>query len=160
MMKTIGTVLGGLLVAAACWAQPALAQGVPPGSYLRSCGEAYLRGDTLIATCRRVDGYAQQSSLPAVRSCVGDIGNANGNLTCNYARGPAPPQRYHGGTPGYGQEWEGRREHCGRMRERLRETRYRMETAPPWEQDRLGTRVHEIRERLRQECWGHWREDE
>ena len=154
-MKTIGTVLGGLLVAAACWAQPASAQGVPPGSYQRSCGEAYLQRDTLIATCRRVDGYAQQSSLPAVRSCVGDIGNANGNLTCNYARAPASPQPYYGRATGYGQEWEGRREHCGRMRERLRENRYRMETAPPWEQDRLGTRFHEIRERLRQECWGH-----
>jgi hypothetical protein len=62
--------------------------------------------------------------------------------------------------PGYGQEWEGRREHCMRMRERLREIRYRMESAPPWERDRLGTRLYEIRERLRHECWGHWRENE
>jgi hypothetical protein len=61
------------------------------------------------ATCHRVDGYAQQTSLSAVRRCVGDIGNANGNLTCNYARGPAPPQPYYGGAPGYGQQWEGRR---------------------------------------------------
>src|ERR1700730_16704271 len=61
---------------------------------------------------------------------------------------------------GYGQEWEGRREHCMRMRERLREIRYRMESAPPWERDRLGTRLYEIRERLRHECWGHWRENE
>ena len=30
------------------------------------------------------------------------------------------------GGPGYGQEWDGRREHCMRMRERLREIRYRM----------------------------------
>ena len=141
-------------------AQPASAQGVPPGSYLRSCGEAYLQGDTLIATCRRVDGYAQQTSLPAVRSCVGDIGNANGTLTCNYARGASPPQPYYGGTPGYGQEREARRDHCWRMRERLREIRYRMETAPAWEQARLGTRFQEIRERLRMECRGHWREDE
>jgi hypothetical protein len=64
------------------------------------------------------------------------------------------------GGPGYGQEWEGRREHCMRMRERLREIRYRMESAPPWERDRLGTRLYEIRERLRHECWGHWRENE
>jgi hypothetical protein len=63
------------------------------------------------------------------------------------------------GGPGYGQEWEGRREHCLRMRERLREIRYRMETAAPWERDRLGTRFYEVRERLRNECWGHWRED-
>jgi hypothetical protein len=64
---------------------------------------------------------------------------------------------YGQGGPGYGQEWEGRREHCMRMRERLREIRYRMESAPPWE---LGTRLYEIRERLRHECWGHWRENE
>jgi hypothetical protein len=159
-MKTIGTVLGAFLVAAVCCSKLAAAQGVPPGSYLRSCGEAYLQGDTLIATCRRIDGYAQQTSLPAVRSCVGDIGNANGNLTCNYARGASPSQPYYGGTPSYGQEWEGRRDRCGRMRERLREIRYRMETAPPWEQDRLGARFQEIRERLRMECRGHWPEDE
>jgi hypothetical protein len=63
------------------------------------------------------------------------------------------------GPLGYGQEWEGRGEHCGRMRERLREIRYRMEYAPPWERDRLGTRMYALRERLRHECWGHWRED-
>ena len=159
-MKTIGSVLGGLLLSAVCWGQPASAQGVPPGSYLRSCGNAYLQGDTLIATCSRMDGYAQQTSLPAVRSCVGDIGNANGDLTCSHARGASPPQPYYGGTPGYGQEWDGRREHCWRMRERLREIRYRMENASPWEQNRLATRFHGIRERLRTECWGHWREDE
>ena len=67
---------------------------------------------------------------------------------------------YEQGGRGYGQEWEGRREHCMRMRERLREIRYRMESAPPWERDRLGTRLYEIRERLRHECWGHWRENE
>jgi|SRR6266496_4121555 len=64
------------------------------------------------------------------------------------------------GGPGYGQEWQGRREHCERMRERLRGIRYRMQFAPPWERDQMGTRFHEIRERLRHECWGHWREDE
>jgi hypothetical protein len=62
--------------------------------------------------------------------------------------------------PGYGQEWQGRREHCMHMRERLHEIRYRMEYAPPWERERMGSRLYEIRERLRQECWGHWREDE
>jgi hypothetical protein len=67
---------------------------------------------------------------------------------------------YGQGGPGSGQAWEGRREHCMRMRERLRELRYRMESAPPWERDRLGTRLYEVRERLRHECWGHWREDE
>jgi len=157
-MRAIGTfaaLLSGLLFAL----QSALAQGVPPGSYLRSCGNAYLEGDTLIATCRRMDGHAQQTALPAIRSCIGDIGNANGNLTCNRGRGSGPPP-YYGGAPRYGQEWEGRREHCDHLRERLREIRYRMENAPPWEQDRLGRRLDETRERLRGECRGHWREDD
>jgi hypothetical protein len=84
-----------------CWLQPASAQGVPPGSYLQSCGEVYLQGDTLVATCRRMDGAPRRSSLPGVQRCVGDIGNMNGRLTCNYADAPAPPQPY-GGAPGYG----------------------------------------------------------
>src|SRR5258707_1091177 len=42
----IGTVLGAFLVAAVCCSQLAAAQSIPPGSYLRSCGEAYLQGDT------------------------------------------------------------------------------------------------------------------
>src|SRR5260370_25755957 len=53
-------------------------------------------------------------------------------------------------VPGYGQELEGRREHCWRLRERLRGIHYRMQFAPPWERDRMGTRIYEIRERLRQ----------
>jgi hypothetical protein len=61
--------------------------------------------------------------------------------------------------PGYGQEWDGRREHCLRLRDRLREVRYRMERGPYWERDRLEGRFHELRERLRHECWGHWREE-
>src|SRR5205085_12541831 len=90
--------------------------------YPRQLSEKLRRGvparDTLIATCRRADGYAQQSSLPAVRSCVGDIDNANGNLTCNYARLPASPQPYYARAPGYAQEWQGPRAHRGRVRDR------------------------------------------
>jgi hypothetical protein len=100
-MKTIQALPAGLLLAGFCWLQPALAQGVPPGSYLRSCGEVYLQGDTLVATCRRADGGPRSTSLPGVRGCVGDIGNRNGRLTCNYADAPAPSQPY-GGAPGYG----------------------------------------------------------
>ena len=63
------------------------------------------------------------------------------------------------GPPAYGREWDGRREHCLRLRDRLREVRYRMDAGPYWERDRLAGRFHELRERLRHECWGHWRED-
>jgi len=104
-MKTIGA-LAGLLLAAVCWPQSASAQNVPPGSYLRSCGEVYVRGDTLVATCRRADGNAERTSLRAVEGCVGDMGNMNGRLTCSYAGAPAPPQPYYGeprgGAPDYG----------------------------------------------------------
>jgi hypothetical protein len=81
-MKTIGVLLPGLLLAGLCWPQPASAQGVPPGSYLRSCENVYLQGGTLVAACQRVDGYARPTALPAVQYCVGDIGNKNGTLTC------------------------------------------------------------------------------
>jgi hypothetical protein len=58
---------------------------------------------------------------------------------------------------GYG--WDEHRRHCWRMRERLRDIRDRAYYAPPWERDRLNFRASELRERLRQECWGRWRED-
>src|SRR5207248_9998810 len=57
VMKT-GPLLAILLLAGACWPLSASAQGVPRGSYLRTCENVYIRGDTLIATCRRADGYA------------------------------------------------------------------------------------------------------
>jgi hypothetical protein len=97
-MKTIQALLAGLLLAGLCWPLSASAQDVPPGTYLRSCGEVHLRGDELVATCRRIDGSAQRSSLPAVRGCVGDIGNVNGRLTCNYADAPQQ-QPYYGAAP-------------------------------------------------------------
>ena len=80
--------------------------GIAMQAYLRSCGEAHVRGDTLVATCRRADGNAERTSLPAVQRCVGDIGNMNGRLTCSYAGAPTPPQPYYGeprgGAPDYG----------------------------------------------------------
>jgi hypothetical protein len=97
-MKTIQALPAGLLLAGLCWPLSASAQDVPPGTYLRSCGEVYLRGDTLVATCRGMDGSAHRSSLPAVRGCVGDIGNVNGRLTCNHAGAPQQ-QPYYGGAP-------------------------------------------------------------
>src|SRR5947207_10958797 len=122
-MKTIGMLVAGLLLAGLGSLQSASAQGLPGGSYLRTCQNAYVQGDTLVATCRRTDGYAQQTSLPAVHSCVGDVGNRNGALTCNYAGRQGPSRYYDRAGAGYGQEWEGRREHCLRLRERLREIR-------------------------------------
>jgi len=44
-MKTRIGILGGLLLAALCWVEPAAAQGLPQGSYLRSCNGVSLQGD-------------------------------------------------------------------------------------------------------------------
>ena len=52
------------------------------------------------------------------------------------------------------------RRHCWWMRNRLREIRERMYYAPPWERERLEHRAFEVRERLRQECWGRWRDED
>jgi hypothetical protein len=70
------------------------AQAQPGGSYMGSCRDVRMRGDTLLALCRRMDGRLQGSTLPDVRSCVGDIGNQNGTLVCNRAPGAAPPPAY------------------------------------------------------------------
>ena len=107
-MKMIGALgLVGLLIAGFGCAQSASAQGVPPGTYLRSCGEVHMRGDTLVATCRGMDGSARRTSLPGVQNCVGDIGNMNGQLTCNYAGAPAAPQPYYGGPGGGPRDYGG-----------------------------------------------------
>ena len=134
---------------------PARAQNVPQGSYLQSCGRAYVRGDTLIAICRRVDGYEQQTSLASVSRCVGDIGNNNGTLTCNYGGGA--PRRggrepYYGGRqpdnrgpqPGYdrepGQRCEALRFEVERLRQRLEGASY------PGERRQLRVRLRQAEE--------------
>ena len=61
----------------------ATAVAQPPGSYLRSCRDVRMRGDSLVALCRRIDRRWQPSRLDDVRRCVGDIGNDNGTLVCN-----------------------------------------------------------------------------
>ena len=121
-MKRGTAALTGVLLAGVAWMQPAAAQGLPPGSYLRSCTGAMLRGDTLVAACRREDGREQRTSLPDVLRCVGEIGNNNGNLQCNYGGGRAGPgpgyeERRYGG-PGYGERRYGEdtRERCYGLR--------------------------------------------
>ena len=44
-MNMTRALLVGLLLAGLCWQQGAWAQGVPPGSYLRTCQDVELRGD-------------------------------------------------------------------------------------------------------------------
>ncbi len=151
--------LAAIVLAGIAWWGPAQAQAIPQGSYLQSCGDAVMRGDTLIATCRRVDGGMQRTALSWADRCVGDIGNNNGVLQCNYADGRPgygrvvggpgpgyPPPGYAAPAPGYaGERWE----ECQRLRHRAEELRERLryERDPP-DRARIEYRLHEIRERL------------
>ena len=106
-MKIASGTLTALLLAGIACATAAQAQGVPRGSYLQSCGDVGMAGDTLFAVCRRADGRDRRAELPSVSRCVGDIGNNNGRLRCNYGRAAqpyrqAPPQPGYGAQP-YGQ---------------------------------------------------------
>ena len=153
-MKTYLAVLAGVLLAGMAWSQPAAAQGLPQGSYLRSCAGATLQGDTLVATCRRPDGREQRSSLADVRRCVGDIGNQNGNLQCSYGAGRAAGPR-----PGYGERREGDRrygeqgyggegrERCGGLHREAEDLRVRMDREwNPLERSRTEGRLREVQE--------------
>jgi len=120
-MKIGTSAFAGLLIAGGCWVAAAQAQGVPQGSYLRTCTNVGMRGETLTAACRNADGRQVHSSLSGVNRCVGDISYSNGSLQCagpggqqmyGRAAGPEPrtggpmqqpgDQRY-GGQGGYGQ---------------------------------------------------------
>ena len=46
-MKTYLAAFAGVLLAGMAWSQPAAAQGLPQGSYLRSCTGATLQGRAL-----------------------------------------------------------------------------------------------------------------
>lgn len=156
-MKRGTTVLAGLLLTGIAWMQPAAAQGLPSGSYLRSCTGAMLRGHTLVTTCRREDGREQRTSLPDVRRCVGEIGNNNGNLQCTYGggrAGPGPGYEERRGEPGYGERGYGERrygeearERCFGLRREADDLRARLDREfNPMERTRTEGRLREVRE--------------
>jgi hypothetical protein len=82
VMASAAAVLAGLFVA-----PPAFTQQLPQGSYTQSCREIRVQAGTLLAICREADGRWDTLALAQVGSCIGDIGNVNGALTCE--RGPA-----------------------------------------------------------------------
>jgi hypothetical protein len=150
-MKTVvATLAGTLLLGGMALFQPAAAQGLPQGSYLRSCNGALLRGDTLVATCRTPDGREQRTSLADVRRCVGDIGNNAGNLQCNYGGRAGPGERR--GEPGYGERRETgyggeMRERCVGLHREAEELRGRMDREwNPIERSRTEGRLREVQE--------------
>jgi hypothetical protein len=121
------------------------AHAQPPGSYLRSCTDIRMRGDTLLAVCRRADGRMQRSVLADVNRCVGDIGNQDGELVCNRARGargaPPPPAFAGPAPPPPGPHRHGCRE-LSEEYHRLRDRYYH--PYGPDERERLVHRMREI----------------
>ncbi len=161
-MKIASGMLAALVLAIIS-ASPAHAQGVPQGSYQRSCYNVGMQGDTLVAVCRRVDGRDQRTSLAAVSRCVGDIANRNGQLQCTYgqAREPADPPPGYGqppyGQPPYGQPpgYPGREgsnfERCRELHERIERLRYRRDQAyDPGERERIEYRLREMYRDMRE----------
>ncbi|ATQ75144.1 hypothetical protein CR152_11905 [Massilia violaceinigra] len=79
-----------ILFALASWAipLPGAAQVIPHGSYQLSCTHIMVHGDSLKASCRKLSGNHQMSTLDKVDACLnairqyGDIGNIDGNLVC------------------------------------------------------------------------------
>lgn len=64
------------------------AAGYPNGSYRLTCSGITVSGDSLEATCRKLNGTSQSTTLPKLGACLndiakdGDIGNMDGNLVC------------------------------------------------------------------------------
>lgn len=55
----------------------------PRASYVESCRQIYLRGDTLRAICLTSDNRWVWTSLDGVSQCRGDIVNVDGQLRCS-----------------------------------------------------------------------------
>jgi len=144
-MKMVSGALAAVMLAGIFWSATASAQAVPPGSYLRSCASAGLRGDSLIATCRRADGLEQRSVLADVHRCVGDIGNNNGVLQCQHAGGRQEfGQVVSEPGPGYGSD---RPDRCGGLHRQSEELRARLDREwNPMERARIESHLRELHE--------------
>lgn len=141
-MKIASAALAAFLVGVG-WVSAAQAQGVPQGSYLQSCSEIRMRGDTLVAYCRRPDGYANWTWINQVHRCRGDIVNAGGWLTCTFG-GPQAGPPPHGGPPGPGDR---RRERCEQLHRESAQLRNQIAREfNPIERARLEGRLQEVHE--------------
>jgi hypothetical protein len=98
--------LAALALAAAtfCLTAPAEARqgSVPEGSYLDSCRNTYVEGNTLYGECQDSRGKWKKTWISNFDYCTGDIYNNNGVLDCRggsapAAKAPPPPA---GGLPG------------------------------------------------------------
>jgi Beta/Gamma crystallin/CVNH domain len=63
---------------------------LPPGSYRESCRDEEMRRGTLTAECKDRNARWRYTELANVRSCRGDIFNADGILRCRRGGGDLP----------------------------------------------------------------------
>jgi hypothetical protein len=138
MNRIIGAFAATAFVGLAC-APLAHAQSTPQGSYLRSCANAHVEGDTLVARCRTENGREDHAVLGDLGRCHGDIANINGRLVCNHADGR---------SAGYGSSLPPRDDRCEGLHREARDLRDRMAASfNPIERAQLEGRLHELRER-------------
>ena len=82
-MRYVLGAFAALALSAVAAAPAAQAQPLPEGSYLQSCRDVRVEGGALSGVCRTMNGAWMRTALGDVRQCSGDIGNINGQLTCN-----------------------------------------------------------------------------
>src|SRR5258708_8236909 len=78
-----------LLLIGGLAARPVSALSPPEGSYLHSCSGVSVAGTTLTGSCKTTGGSVNSTSLADYPSCIGDIANFDGALSCS--KGSPPP---------------------------------------------------------------------
>lgn len=73
--------------------EKAAAPSQPAGSYTESCKNIQMKGTTLHAVCKSLDGRELPTSLKDANRCAEGVSNINGILNCE-ASGVLPPGSY------------------------------------------------------------------
>lgn len=73
--------------------EKAAAPSQPAGSYIESCRNIQMKGTTLHAVCKSLDGRELPTSLKDANRCAEGVANINGILNCE-ASGVLPPGSY------------------------------------------------------------------
>lgn len=73
--------------------EKAAAPSQPAGSYTDSCRNIQMKGTTLHAVCKSVDGHELPTSLKDANRCTEGVANINGILNCE-SSGVLPPGSY------------------------------------------------------------------
>src|ERR1700676_1471919 len=95
--KSLGTkftLIAGTALLLSLAAAPAHAQGIPGGSYARTCTNVQTYGGQLTAECQRMDGSWDRSSVDLQR-CPGGVANTDGRLTCGGSYGGGNGEGWH-----------------------------------------------------------------